>query len=262
VTLLTLNQSPTSTVPDQTVTVTANLTDVSANLQVALAGQSVNFTIGAPGCGATTDSNGIATCQITPSGTGLMTLSANFAGTSHYNPSSDSKGFIVFVPPVATATATATAAATATATATPKATPTPVTGKLKVSPKALNFGTIETGANKTKWVKITNAGKVIKKKKKTITPLPILIETESGVPSPFSLTRTCNDEDLGPKSKGVPPGSCEVWVKFAPTAPGKYTGTMRIVDNLEPAAVRMSSSRAPARRRSNGKMMMRRAWQR
>jgi len=243
VTFLTLNQSPTSALPSQTVTVTANLTDVSANPVAALAGQTVYLFINGDRCGATTDSNGNAACEITPPGIGLMTLSADFPGTSHYNPSTDSKVFTVFVPPsptptatvTATPTATPTATATATATATPTATPTPVAGKLRISPKSLNFGTVDVGASKTKTVKITNAGKVTKKKKKTITPPPILIESETGVTSPFSLTLACNDDDLGPKSKGVPPGSCEVSVTFTPTVAMKYSGTMKINDNLEPS---------------------------
>jgi hypothetical protein len=70
----------------------------------------------------------------------------------------------------------------------------------------------------------------VKKKK---TPLPILIEMESGVTSPFSITQTCDDDDLGPKSKGVPPGSCEVSVTFTPTAAMKYKGKLTIDTNLE-----------------------------
>ncbi len=108
VTLLTLNLSPTSTSQGQEVTVIANLTDISGSTPVALAGQSVNFTIGGGGCGATTDSSGDASCGITPSGSGLMTFAANFPGTWQYNPSSDSKGFMV-VGPAATPTATPTA---------------------------------------------------------------------------------------------------------------------------------------------------------
>ena len=34
---------------------------------------------------------------------------------------------------------------------------------------------------------------------------------------------------------GVPPGTCEVQVTFKPTAAMKYTGTMKIIDNLEPS---------------------------
>ena len=85
------------------------------------------------------------------------------------------------------------------------------------------------GSNKIKTVKITNAGKVKKKK----VPLPILIEMESGVGNPFTLTQECNDDDLGPKSKGVAPGSCEVSVEFAPTAAMKYSGTLTIDTNLQ-----------------------------
>jgi hypothetical protein len=87
------------------------------------------------------------------------------------------------------------------------------------------------GASKTRSVKIANAGKV----KKKMTPLPILIEMESGVTSPFSLAQTCTDHDLGPKSKGAAAGSCEVTVTFKPTAAMKYSGTLMIEDNLEPS---------------------------
>ncbi len=79
-------------------------------------------------------------------------------------------------------------------------------------------------------MKVINAGKVKKKK----VPLPILIEMEKGVSSPFSITQTCDDDDLNPKSKGMAPGSCEVGVTFAPTAAMKYSGTLMIIDNLEP----------------------------
>ena len=102
VTFLTLNLSPTGSAPGQPVTVTANLTDISDNPSAALAGQSVNFTIGGAGCGAATNSSGDASCQITPSGSGLMTLAANFPGTAQYNASSDSKPFSVVAPEAAT----------------------------------------------------------------------------------------------------------------------------------------------------------------
>lgn len=116
--------------------------------------------------------------------------------------------------------------------ATPTATPTPVAGKLKVSPNTVNFGDVAMGGSKTRPVKITNAG-VVKKKK---TPLPILIEMESGVSNPFSVSQPCDDDDLGPKSKGVPPGTCTVMVTFKPTAATKYKGTMTIEDNVEGAS--------------------------
>jgi hypothetical protein len=229
VTFLTLNGSPSSALPSQLVTVTANLTDQSAIPQVVVPGETVNFTIGGVGCGATTDSNGNASCQITPSGTGLMPLAANFPGAGQFNPSSDSRAFTVVAPTAPTPTATATR------TATPTATPTPVAGKLKVTPKKLNFGSVDIGAMPPiKSVKIINAGKVKKKKH----PLPILIEMETGVTSPFTFTQQCDDDDLGPKSKGVAAGSCEVSVKFTPTAAIKYSGTLMIDTNLEPVSER------------------------
>ncbi|MGA6973834.1 MAG: hypothetical protein WBY93_19560, partial [Candidatus Binatus sp.] len=92
-----------------------------------------------------------------------------------------------------------------------------------------NFGDVEVGSNKTKDVKVTNAGKVKKKK----VPLPVLIEMENGVMSPFTITQVCDDDDLPPKSKGVKAGSCEVGVTFAPTAAMKYKGTLTIDTNLE-----------------------------
>jgi len=90
---------------------------------------------------------------------------------------------------------------------------------------------VDVGASKIKTVKITNAGKITKKKH----AVPILIETESGMTGPFSITEACDDDDLDPKAKHVKPGSCEVSVKFAPTAVTKYKGTLMVEDNLEGA---------------------------
>ena len=145
VTFLTLNQSPTSGTTGQPVTLTANLIDESLTPVAAISGQQVNFTLGGATCSGTTNSIGNAACGVTPTSTGMMTLSAKFAGTSQYNPSSDSKGFNVLAPtptpsaaltstpsptatstpqPTATSTPTPTATATATATQTPVPTPT------------------------------------------------------------------------------------------------------------------------------------------
>ena len=61
---------------------------------------------------------------------------------------------------------------------------------------------------------------------------------ETGVTSPFTLTKECNDDDLGPKSKGAPAGSCVVSVTFTPTAAQKYAGTLTIETNLEPTSAK------------------------
>ncbi|HUO03936.1 MAG TPA: protease pro-enzyme activation domain-containing protein [Candidatus Binataceae bacterium] len=234
VTFLTLNGSPSSALPGATVTLTANLTDISTNTIAPLVGQTVGFSLGGSNCSIATDSNGNASCQVTPGGSGTLTLTANFAGTGQYNPSSDSKSFSLMAPvppPTPTATRTATPTVTATVTPTVTATPTPVAGKLKIQPKKLNFGTVNIGANKAKTVKVTNAGKTTKKK----TALPILIEMETATPSAFTVSTECVNDDLNPKAKGQRPGTCTIGVTFTPTEAIKYSGNLTIIDNLEPS---------------------------
>jgi hypothetical protein len=217
VTSLTLNQSPTSGSPNRSVNLVASLTDVSATPPVAISGQSISFSLGGSNCGGTTNASGLATCSANNGSVGVKTLRASFAGTSQYVASSASTSFNVV-------------AAATTTTPTPTATPTPVAGKLRVAPKHLNFGTVDVGSSKVKSVKITNRGRITKKKH----PVPILIESESGAASPFSISQACDDDDLGPRSKGVKPGTCEVSVTFTPTQDTKYEGTLMIKDNLEP----------------------------
>ncbi len=207
-TFLSLNQSPTSSVVSQAVTLTSNLTDVSQKPAVALSGQQVNFSLGGSDCQGTTDTNGNATCQVTPSNTGVTTLSANFAGASQYNASSDSRTFNVL----------------------PTPTIPPVAGKLKISPSRLNFGSVDLGSSKVDTLKITNAGKTTKKSK----ALPIVIEMESVTPSAFAITTSC-EEQLAPGAKGVRPGTCNVQVKFTPGAAMKFSGSLKIMDNVDPS---------------------------
>lgn len=212
VTFLSLNPSQTSATEGQTANLVASLTDVSTNPPAPLGGQPINFSLGESSCGGTTNASGIASCQTAAGGAGSTTLSASFAGTSEYNASNASTGFNVIAPA-------------------PTATPTPVAGKLRVAPKHLNFGTVDVGSSKVKSVHITNLGKINKKRH----PLPILIESESGAASPFSITQACADDDLNPRSKGVKPGTCEVSVTFTPAQATKYEGTLMIKDNLEPS---------------------------
>jgi len=130
VTYLTLNRSQTAGTPNQPARLAANLTNASVSPIVPIAGQPVTFNLGGAICSATTNAKGNAACLATPTGTGIVTLTANFRGTSLYNPSSDSKSFnvvqIVASPtPTLTPTATPTATLTPTTTPTPTATPTP-----------------------------------------------------------------------------------------------------------------------------------------
>ncbi len=207
-TFLSLNQSPTSGVVSQAVTLTSNLTDISQKPAVALSGEQVNFSLGDSDCEGTTDANGNASCQVTPSSPGVTTLSANFAGASQYNASSDSRSFRVL----------------------PTPTIPPVAGKLKISPSRLNFGSVNVGSNKVDTVKVTNAGKTTKKSK----ALPIVIEMESVTPSEFAVTTSC-EEQLAPGAKGERPGTCNVQVTFTPTAAMKYSGDLVIMDNVDPS---------------------------
>jgi large repetitive protein len=218
VTFLTLNQSPSGSMPAASITLVATLVDESQTPPIALSGQQINFTLGSTNCVGTTSSTGTATCTVTAPGAGLTSLVANFAGTSQYNASSDSRSFDVVEMAAPT--------------------PTPVPGKLKVSPKKINFGTVEVNGHKSKTVTIENLGvDKITKKKSTILP-PITIEMENATstsdPSPFSVTPECTpDEMLDPRSKGVKPGECTVSVTFAPTSAGKFSGNLLITDNVE-----------------------------
>ncbi len=129
-TFLSLNLSPLSGYSGRSVMLMAALTDVSSSPPVTLSSQMVNFTLGSGNCQATTDANGVASCNITPASAGIATLSASFTGTTQYAASQSSAGFNVMAPtPVATATATATVSATTTATSTASRTATPTASR-------------------------------------------------------------------------------------------------------------------------------------
>jgi len=104
VTYVSLNASPGGGTLNQPVTVVASLTDSSARPVAALAGQTVQFTLGNASCSAVTTSNGTASCQLSPSQLGTNTLTATFAGNSQYGPASDSFAFHVLAAVVSTAT--------------------------------------------------------------------------------------------------------------------------------------------------------------
>jgi hypothetical protein len=217
VTFLGLNNAPTSAMPSQAVTVNAQLTDISQSPPMPLQNEQINFAIGSGNCQGTTDSNGVASCQLTPSGNAITTLTADFAGTNSLAASHAQSPFSIVQP---------------------AAQPTPVAGALRIAPKRLNFGTILIGNSKTRKVTIKNLGRITKKK----TAVPITIEVESAsspdAPSPFSVTMDCPpDDQLVPGAKGQKPGKCQVFVEFAPQAAQAFTGTLSIFDNLEPNLV-------------------------
>jgi hypothetical protein len=80
---LTLNASPKGGTVAEPVNVVASLVDISTNPLAAAPGQTVSFTLGGATCTATTDSNGNATCALTPAQAGSGSLAASFAGPCH-----------------------------------------------------------------------------------------------------------------------------------------------------------------------------------
>jgi kumamolisin len=99
VTFLTLNPSPTAGTPGVPITVIASVTDSSVDPTAPVVGVAVTFTLGSAQCVGTTDSNGIASCTLTPSVTGMSTLAASFAGDAQFVTSSDTIGFNVLAAP-------------------------------------------------------------------------------------------------------------------------------------------------------------------
>jgi hypothetical protein len=103
-----------------------------------------------------------------------------------------------------------------------------------------------------KTVTVANAGRITKKNQ----PPPILIEMErvdgAPMPSPFSVTTRCDDYNLMPSGKGVPKSEtmCKIAVQFEPTRAVSYSGTLMILDNLEPSemhTVQMTGKGKPAK---------------
>jgi hypothetical protein len=96
VSFLTLNQSPTTGMPGAPVTVSAALADVSLAPAARVTGATISFAAGGGSCVGTTDADGIARCELTPTEPpGTATLSASFAGSSTLTPSADSTAFVL-----------------------------------------------------------------------------------------------------------------------------------------------------------------------
>jgi hypothetical protein len=220
VTFLNLNLSPTTGIAGQASNLSATLIDESAKPPVPLQNQPVTLAIGGSSCMAATNNNGVATCAATTNTNGTTTLSATFAGTTQFLPSSASRAFRVTAP-------------VSTATPTPVATPSPVPGRLRISPKMLNFGSVNVGSSKPRTVTITNLGRITKKKH----PVAITIEMEnSSQPAVFAVSQCPPNDPLQPGNKGQKPGSCVVTVTFKPAAATKYSATLTVTDNVEPSA--------------------------
>lgn len=218
--------------PTPTATATATSTATPTQTQTPIRTATATPTASAtptPTASATATQSSTATRTATPTPSATPTATATSTATPTLTATTSAS-------PTQTATPSATATITSTQTATPTATPTPVSGKLKVSPKTLKFGGAPLNQPDTKMVIVTNAAKTTKKNH----PPPILIEMEdtSGMPapSPFSISTQCANDDLVPGGKGVPKSAtmCKVAVQFKPTQAVSYSGTLTIIDDLEP----------------------------
>jgi hypothetical protein len=92
-TFLTLNPSPLGGSAGLPVEVAASLSDASVVPPAAIEGAVVDFTLGGADCSGVTDANGMAACHLVPDVPGPSTLTAGFAGTAQFLPSSDAVGF-------------------------------------------------------------------------------------------------------------------------------------------------------------------------
>jgi hypothetical protein len=99
VTALNLNASQDGGPVGQPATVTASLSDmsgvtVSGSSPQPLAGAAVTLTLGGQPCSAQTDANGIATCQLTPQSSGLLPVTASYAGDAGHTPATAGSEFV------------------------------------------------------------------------------------------------------------------------------------------------------------------------
>jgi hypothetical protein len=119
VSFVSLNAGPGGGSIGAPVTVTAQLSDASVVPGVALAGQSITFTLGSTTCTAVTGQTGTASCQITPAQVGAAVLTARFAGNSKNAAASGSSNFTVLAAPASPPTVSLTVSPTTVAAGTP-----------------------------------------------------------------------------------------------------------------------------------------------
>lgn len=204
---LTLNGTHPTSLFGAPINLSANLSDRSIDPIAPILGRLVKFSAGGENCSASTDASGNAGCQIGPLFPGTVKVTASFAGDFQYASAEGSKGLTIVTPP-------------------------PVTGRLRIAPVRLNFGRVALTSARSLTITVTNLGQVTRKNH----PAPIIIELEqiAKQPSPFGVAMECPaDDPLGPRSKGVKPGTCMVHVTFMPTTTGRQTGVLEIYDNRQ-----------------------------
>ena len=98
VTFLSLNTSPSDATVGVPITLTAALVDVSANPTAAIAGATIQFSVGGQSCSAVTNASGIASCTVTLPAAGAFTLTASFAGGAQQQASAASQALFAAAP--------------------------------------------------------------------------------------------------------------------------------------------------------------------
>ncbi len=83
-TFLDLSTSPSGGIVGQPVTLHASLSDVTLNPVAPISGASIHVVLGAQSCDGVTGADGVASCNITPSTTGSLVLSASYLGSALY----------------------------------------------------------------------------------------------------------------------------------------------------------------------------------
>jgi hypothetical protein len=79
-------------------TVSAGLYDVSQLPATPVGGATLTVSLGTQSCTITTTSGGVGSCQVTPPSPGILPVSASFAGSTSYTPSSDTASFFATAP--------------------------------------------------------------------------------------------------------------------------------------------------------------------
>lgn len=85
-----------SAIAGQPILLTAALSDVAANSPSAIAGATLQFSVGSLSCSATSAANGTASCSVTLPNPGVYTLTVSYAGSAQFLPTS--RTTTLFVP--------------------------------------------------------------------------------------------------------------------------------------------------------------------
>jgi Pro-kumamolisin, activation domain/Bacterial Ig-like domain (group 1) len=90
-----LNTGPSGSAAGQSVTLQASLADISLNPPAVIAGAAIHFTLGSQSCDGVTNGNGVASCNVIPPLSGQFSMTATYAGSVSYTPSTASQAFSV-----------------------------------------------------------------------------------------------------------------------------------------------------------------------